>query len=71
MSWGPQGEAPGFPRQRERGTLGLEILCVCVFFFFLRAAPEAYESSQARGQIRAAVASLQHSHSNSGSKLHL
>ena len=29
----------------------------------------AYQSSQARGQIRAAAAGLHHSHSNSGSKL--
>ena len=31
----------------------------------------AYGSSQARGQIRAAAACLQHSHSNTGSKPHL
>ena len=40
-------------------------------FFLFRAAPAAYGSSQARGGIRAAAASLYHSHSNSGSKLHL
>ena len=43
-------------------------------FFFLnlfRAAPVAYGSSQARGPIRAAVASLHHSHSNARSKPHL
>ena len=39
------------------------------FFFFLRATPAAYRASQARGQIE--VASLHHSHSNIGSKLHL
>ena len=32
-----------------------------------RAAPLAYGSSQARGQIRAVVTSLHHSHSNTGS----
>ena len=32
-------------------------------FFHFRAVPEAYGSSQARGQIRAAAASLPHSHS--------
>ena len=41
------------------------------FFFFFRAAPVAYGNSQARGQIRATAASLYHSHSNAGSKLHL
>ena len=38
--------------------------------FFLRAAPKAYGSSQARGQIGAAAASLHHSHSNARSKPH-
>ena len=38
------------------------------FFFFLRAAPVAYGSSQARGRIGAVAASLHHSHSNVGSK---
>ena len=37
------------------------------FFFFLRAAPMAYGSSQGRGPIRAAAASLHHS--NVGSEL--
>ena len=43
------------------------------FFFFclFRAAPVAYGSSQARGQIGAAAASLHHSHSNEGSEPHL
>ena len=36
------------------------VICLFgVFFLFFRAAPTAYESSQAWGQIRAAVASLQ------------
>ena len=34
-------------------------------------APSAYESSQARGQIRAMVVSLYHGHSNAGSELRL
>ena len=40
------------------------------FFFFLlfRATPTPYGSSQARGWIRATAASLDHSHSNTGSK---
>ena len=38
------------------------------FFFFLSATPMTYRSFQARGRIRAAVASLCHSHSNARSK---
>ena len=40
-------------------------------YFLFRAAPAAYGSSEARGQIQAAAAGLHHSHSNSGSELHL
>ena len=40
-------------------------------FFLFRAAPAAYESSQARGWIGAIAAGLYHSHSNVGSKLHM
>ena len=40
-------------------------------YFFFRATPAAYGNSQARGQIRAAVAGLHRSHSNMGSELHL
>ena len=40
-------------------------------FFFSTAAPMAYESSQARGQIRTTAASLCHRHSNVGSELRL
>ena len=45
-----------------------------VFFFFLglfRAAPVVYGSFQPRGQIRAAAASLYHSHSHTRSEPHL
>ena len=41
------------------------------FFLFFRAAPVAYGSSQARGQIKPAAAGLHHSLSNAGPKLHL
>ena len=41
------------------------------FFFLLRAVSVANGSSQARDQIRAAVAGLCHSHSNARSELHL
>ena len=43
------------------------------FFFFLGphlTTPVAYESSQARGRIGAAAASLQYSHSHIGSPTH-
>ena len=43
--------------------------CQRLFFFLFRAAPAAYGSSQARGRIRATAAN--HSHSITGSKLHL
>ena len=42
-----------------------------LFCFVFRAAPEAYGSSQARGQITAAAASLHHGHSNVRSELRL
>ena len=37
-------------------------------YVYIRAAPEAYGGSQARGQIGAAAAGLHHSHSNIRSK---
>ena len=43
--------------------------CVCVWLF--QASLAAYGSSQERGQVRAAAASLHHSHSDAGSKLSL
>ena len=53
----------------------VEYLFMCCilfsFFVFSRAAPSAYGGSHARGLIRAVAASLHHSHSNVGSKLHL
>ena len=39
------------------------------FFFFN--VPEAHESSQARGQIRAVATGLHYRHSNAGSEPHL
>ena len=50
----------------------IELLAAHFFYFSLfRAAPVVYTSSQARGQIGAAAASLHHSHSNARSKVHL
>ena len=40
------------------------------FFFFFRATPVANESSQAKGQIRAAATGLHCSHSNARSLTH-
>ena len=40
-------------------------------YFFFKAAPAAYGSSQARGQIGAAAASLHHSHGNTRFEPHL
>ena len=42
-----------------------------LIFFFLRAIPVPYGGSQARAHIGAAAAALHHSHSNTGSELHL
>ena len=42
-----------------------------VFSCLFRAVPEAYGSFQTRGPIAAAAEGLRHSHSNSGSELHL
>ena len=48
-----------------------ELSLLLIFFFFFTAAPVAYGSSEARGQIRVAAAGLCHTHSNSGSELPL
>ena len=55
------------------GDTGLSPGRILFFFFFglLRAAPTAYGSSQAKGQIGAAVAGLHHSHSNARSEPHM
>ena len=46
-----------------------KFMCVIFYFIFIfRAAPAAYGSSQVRGQIRAAAASLPHSHSHARSE---
>ena len=48
--------------------LGFSLIETFFFFLLFNCAPTAYRSSQARGRIRATVASLHHSHSNMGSK---
>ena len=42
-----------------------------ILYFFLRATPVAYGSSQARGRIEAAAAILHHSHGNTRFEPHL
>ena len=44
------------------------LIYLLTYFLLFRATPTAKGSSQARGPIRAAAASLHHSHSNSGSE---
>ena len=50
---------------QKTDLVGVFLFC----FLHFRAAPVAYGSSQAKGQIGAAAAGLHHSHSNLGSKL--
>ena len=52
---------------RNEDNLGV----VCFYFLLFRAAPAAYGSFQARGQIGAAAAGIPHSHSNARSEPHL
>ena len=53
-------------RRKTQVCLSCEVasLFFLFFFFLFRAAPMAYGSSQARGQIRVAAADLCHSHSH-------
>ena len=55
----------------NRGTVVGTFSFLLFFFLLLRATPKACGSSQARGRIKAAAAGLHHSHSNTGSELHL
>ena len=62
----PHGQSGGFvPRTR------LLLRAHSLWFFFFRAAPMAYGSSQPRGQIGVVAAGLHHSHSNARSEPHL
>ena len=55
-----------------KATFTCEIFnIVKTFFFLFMAALVAYGSSQVRGRIEATAASRHHSHSNTGSELHL
>ena len=52
-------------KEEKEGKERKEIFtCFHFFFFLFRAVLVAYGNSQARGQIRVAVAGLCHSHSN-------
>ena len=49
-----------------------EISCYFILLiYFFRTTPVAYGSSQVRGRVGAVAASLHHSHSNTGSNMHL
>ena len=66
VAWGGgQGWDPACFMKTQEPLLSSH--CFFSFLFLFRAAPVAYGSSQARGQIRAAAASLYHSHSNARS----
>ena len=47
------------------------IFYLFIYFCLFRAAPTAYQGSQARGPIGAVATGLHHSHSNTGSEPHL
>ena len=47
-----------------------QMVMIYIRIFLFRASPVAYGHSQVRGPIRAAAASLHHSHSHSGTELH-
>ena len=78
LSWGDlNGKSPSPPLSAflHPSCPHPHMQCLSSFFFFFfflfRATPEAYGSSQARGGIGAAAASLCCSHSNTRSELHL
>ena len=60
-----------FLLQKVTGLESYSMYGFHIAFYLVRAAPEAYGTSQARGQIGARPAGLHHSHSNIGSKSHL
>ena len=66
---GVPGTGPAQPGHvpSTSGLAGLGVFLFVCFYLF-RAAPTAYGGSQARGQIRAVAAGLQHSRSNLGSE---
>ena len=47
------------------------VFCFVLLFYLFRATPMTYGNTWGRGRIGAVAASLQHSHSNVGCKLHL
>ena len=61
----------GRTHKQPKVSTNLPFFSLSLFFFFglFRAAPAAYRSAQARGQIRAVAAGLPHSHSDPGSEL--
>ena len=65
-----EGQIAYFSMCTEEQFCWLSVLSF-FFFFLFKAASVSYRSSQARDQIRAAATGLCHSHSNTGSELHL
>ena len=58
------------PDHWNKGTITIKWdICVCCFFFFLRAAPAACGGSQTRGRIGAVALGLYHRHSSARSRL--
>ena len=55
----------------QRSFISLALSLSPFFFFISRATSKAYGNFQVRGPVGATAASLCHSHSNMGSKLHL
>ena len=70
-----QGDLDSYPIEK-RGLCSLTFVFFLFLFFggffaFFRATPMVHGSSQARDRIRATSAGLHHSHSQTGSELHL
>ena len=65
-----QVEKDSLPHSRFLRAV-IAVLFIYLVFFFLRAAPMPYGSSQARGQTGTAAAGLHHCQSRVGSELHL
>ena len=57
--------------QGDQEVVAVGFLKFLYLFSLFRATPVAYGGSQARGPVGATAAGLHHSHSNTGSKLHL
>ena len=68
-SWNQEGKKKKKKKKSRKASISFWFSKGIILFFFFRDKPAAYGSSQTRGWIRAIVASLHHSHSNTGSEL--